>query len=865
MLSRHMVLVAFGLTSLATAQSLEWRQCPANGRLYAVTLPVTWQQAQSFAVAVGGELAQVRSAAEHDWLYQTFGGAQCLWIGLTDDGTEGNWRRTGGGSIPYTNWATGQPDNAGGAENWAALSPRSGLWYGADGRWVDLPGLFACPGIVELDPVAIGRAVAAGDGCVGSNGVPSLDLATGALPAPGAHCQMDFHHLPLAPTFVLATLGLPRATPLDLGMLGMVGCAFATDPVFWNLVLAPSGSGAVGWTFPVPNFGPLQGVVVHVQGVVADPAANQPGATVTNALALVFGPSVGEVAFTESFVDDSFLDRARSGGEWGAGQARFAAIGGDGRHGTFAPELGASLGVINGKRTFSFDTNATTIPAERTLTGVAMVVTDGHYQFDEMVVPADVRLRFHGSVPPVFTVGGRIEILGEIDVAGGSLTAPPLVNQVTGQIGASGGVFGGGGGQGGDKCLGTGYLPNYDGRNGLDARLLAGHAYAASAAGSGGRGSHVFPLSGLSVDLIYHLQTGVNYTPSAAAGGGGAGLFLVGGIGQVLGNNHVDPILGVPPRLDAMGPVAPGGTAVQLLPKPAGARSSAHFLVGGAGGGGGGSQATFCIAAINPRQWAPGCGGGGGGGAIALRAGDSLFLDGLAAVRANGGSGANMTGVVAAARPAPGGGGSGGSVVLQAGRQAQLQGLIDVRGGQGGTLNCTAGSLPPSGAAVQSEGGDGAPGFVRCEVPGAPTTALLPGMLPAAVVDNVAPLQETDDRAVMQSTFHATHLRFAPRYLRYEIDAVVDGLAVRFSDDPAVSTLPAGPGAPLLAWFQGAALDPVTGQPAVLGAWRTSVRGAPGQPGLAADAFDAFRFRLVVDRAVASDVVVKRVVVVYGT
>ncbi|MBM4060758.1 MAG: hypothetical protein FJ265_06650, partial [Planctomycetes bacterium] len=322
-----------------------------------------------------------------------------------------------------------------------------------------------------------------------------------------------------------------------------------------------------------------------------------------------------EVPITEEFLADGQLDRDVSSGTWAGGAGTFGVIGGDGRHGTFRPELGTNLGLINGKRTFSFNTDLTVIPETNTRLGVPLSISDGKFYFDKIVVPADVRVRFTGTRPPQFMACGKIDVLGEIDVAGETLTTLPANTQATGQLGGAGGIFGGSGGQGGDKCFGTGYLPNYDGRVGSNANLIGGHAYATSVSGTGGRGSRLFPLSGNSIDLIFAAPTGVNYTPSAAAGGGGGGMRAEGAIGRVVSNNHPDPILLVPPRLDAMGPPAAGGTALQLFPWPATGgilRASEHFLVGGSGGGGAGSHACLCIAAVNPRVWSPGGGGGGG-------------------------------------------------------------------------------------------------------------------------------------------------------------------------------------------------------------------------------------------------------------
>ncbi|MFN8640160.1 MAG: hypothetical protein U0802_00285, partial [Candidatus Binatia bacterium] len=212
--------------------------------------------------------------------------------------------------------------------------------------------------------------------------------------------------------------------------------------------------------------------------------------------------------------------------------------------------------------------------------------------------------------------------------------------------------------------------------------------------------------------------------------------------------------------------------------------------------------------------------------------------------------------------PAPGGGGSGGTIVLQSGRVVSLTGTIDVRGGLGGSYNRTAGPPAPIGASVQIAGGNGGDGFVRLELPGTPTTALLPNMLPAPVAQNVAALAERDDIASATSRFADTRLSPGPRYLRYEIAAVVDGVPMLFSDDPAVSTLPATTGMPLRAWFQAARLG-ANGQVLETRAWRTAVRSQVGVAGIDGDGLGAFRFRIAQDRTLATTVVVQRVSVVF--
>jgi hypothetical protein len=137
-------------------------------------------------------------------------------------------------------------------------------------------------------------------------------------------------------------------------------------------------------------------------------------------------------------------------------------------------------------------------------------------------------------------------------------------------------------------------------------------------------------------------------------------------------------------------------------------------------------------------------------------------------------------------------------------------------------------------------------------------------MLPAATAANVAALGEVDQLVVCRSRFYSTLLPLGPDYRRYVIDAIVDGAPMTFSDDPAVSPLAAGPGAPLRALFQGATVDLTTGEVSDVRPWRTTVASTPQQPeGLASDGRNGFRFQLVVDRGLATTVVVQRVEVVY--
>ncbi|MDB9454684.1 lectin-like protein, partial [Dolichospermum circinale CS-541/06] len=82
-----------------------------NGSIYLLTNWGTWQQAQAQAQSLGGNLVTINSQAEQNWLVSTFGGNEKLWIGLTDEVTEGQYKWASGETSTYTNWFPGQPDN----------------------------------------------------------------------------------------------------------------------------------------------------------------------------------------------------------------------------------------------------------------------------------------------------------------------------------------------------------------------------------------------------------------------------------------------------------------------------------------------------------------------------------------------------------------------------------------------------------------------------------------------------------------------------------------------------------------------------------------------------------------------------------
>lgn len=125
---------------------------PSNGQRYISFATTTWTAAESTAQLLGSHLVSIADASENEWVRATFGTyngtAQRIWIGATDEGSEGQWRWSSGAAFGYTNWNSGEPNNAGNAEHYAEM-------LGLQGTWNDMPnsgGSFAHIGIIRLGP-----------------------------------------------------------------------------------------------------------------------------------------------------------------------------------------------------------------------------------------------------------------------------------------------------------------------------------------------------------------------------------------------------------------------------------------------------------------------------------------------------------------------------------------------------------------------------------------------------------------------------------------------------------------------------------------------------------------------------------------
>ncbi|MBK8976606.1 MAG: hypothetical protein IPM29_11875 [Planctomycetes bacterium] len=107
-------------------------QSPHTGRWYTLSpQPVTIHDARDIARRTGYlELAVIRSEAEQAFirLVLTGSSATTVWIGLTDEGSEGQFVWLDGEPVSYQNWRPGEPNNCCAGEDYTELVMPTAQW-----------------------------------------------------------------------------------------------------------------------------------------------------------------------------------------------------------------------------------------------------------------------------------------------------------------------------------------------------------------------------------------------------------------------------------------------------------------------------------------------------------------------------------------------------------------------------------------------------------------------------------------------------------------------------------------------------------------------------------------------------------------
>ncbi len=211
-----------------------------------------------------------------------------------------------------------------------------------------------------------------------------------------------------------------------------------------------------------------------------------------------------------------------------------------------------------------------------------------------------------------------------------------------------------------------------------------------------------------------------------------------------------------------------------------------------------------------------------------------------------------------------GGGGSGGALFLQVSLATNNTGKISVAGGAGGVTVGGPGDQVYSG--MRAVGGGGSNGILHFETAldpnGYNVGTTIPSKPPVARFDP----KDRDKLVSVSSLWYPTNLLFKTEFLRYEIEALVDGKPVTFSDDPRVGPLAGGAGTLLRFTVQGATLTIGTKGKFVPKSGTTVTPWLPyvgpfSNPSLFSSGKNGYRFELTIDHSLGKAVVVKKIAV----
>jgi hypothetical protein len=148
---------------------------PSTGHSYQLLSNANWADSEAEAEALGGHLATIGNQEQQNFVLDVFGGyggqQHLLWIGLYDPTQQintadpaANYVWVSGAPITYTNWDSGEPNNAFGTEFWVAMYypnfHNPGGWNDWSNQTLDPIGI-PFNGVVEFVPEPASMTIAA--------------------------------------------------------------------------------------------------------------------------------------------------------------------------------------------------------------------------------------------------------------------------------------------------------------------------------------------------------------------------------------------------------------------------------------------------------------------------------------------------------------------------------------------------------------------------------------------------------------------------------------------------------------------------------------------------------------------------------
>ena len=123
------------------------------GHDYTLLTADNWAASEAYAVSQGGHLVSIDDAAENSFILSTFRPTGSIWIGLERVGlgaSVADFAWTDGSASTFRNWASGEPNNAGGIE-YATHMYSNGQWNDLNGNNSNFDG--AKYGVMEVAAV----------------------------------------------------------------------------------------------------------------------------------------------------------------------------------------------------------------------------------------------------------------------------------------------------------------------------------------------------------------------------------------------------------------------------------------------------------------------------------------------------------------------------------------------------------------------------------------------------------------------------------------------------------------------------------------------------------------------------------------
>ena len=109
-------------------------------RMYRKTM--SWHEAEALCREHGGHLVAITTSSENTFVYDTFADENPIWIGLSDEASEGAFVWVTQEETTFFKWFNGEPNNGGGKEHYVSMgnwrSQTSGRYFVFKDSWNDM-------------------------------------------------------------------------------------------------------------------------------------------------------------------------------------------------------------------------------------------------------------------------------------------------------------------------------------------------------------------------------------------------------------------------------------------------------------------------------------------------------------------------------------------------------------------------------------------------------------------------------------------------------------------------------------------------------------------------------------------------------